>query len=115
VIVDPVTGLTLSLYIKYSTHAEISSLPLYDPTTETSSFQLFDMEIIYTRENVDSLNHIADVKNEMFVLNMITIGFACLSMVLIIIFSVLYLRLRKRRSMDVLDTLLEEEKSASLV
>ena len=96
-IVEPITGLTLEVYIKYKTFTAVSSMSLYNGDNLTHDLPLFEMEVVYRRDDVDSINEIIGVKSEMYLLKVIMIGMASVCMLLIIIFSVLYLKSRKRR------------------
>jgi hypothetical protein len=51
----------------------------------------------------------------MYILNIITIGLASFSMVLIIVFSVLYYRKRKVRKLDAIESLMEGQNNSGYV
>ena len=66
------------------------------------------MEVRYSRRNLDSMNEIGDLRFEKFMLNMITIILASFSMLLIIIFSALYLHSKRKDSKNLIETLIEK-------
>ena len=55
-VVEPITGLTLEMNVKFTTFTTISSYSLYSGESEERNWKLFDMEVRYGRENLDSIN-----------------------------------------------------------
>ena len=60
--IEPVTGLTLEISLKYTTYSNLSSASLYYSQENLATLKLFDMNIYYGRQNVDSINTIAEVQ-----------------------------------------------------
>ena len=61
--VEPITGLTLEMNVKYTTYCTIASQALYEDDEESKTFKLFDMEVNYRRNNLESINEITDLRN----------------------------------------------------
>lgn len=103
-VVEPVTGLTLEMKVKYSTFCTIASQALYEDEEELKRFKLFDMEVSYRRNNIESVNDIAGLRNENYMLDVIALVLASVSMLMVVVFSLLYLRSkRKGGSEDLID------------
>ena len=75
---------------------------------QSNEYKLYDMEVAYSRENINSIVEINNKKFELFMLQMITIGLAAFSILLTIIFSIIYLKKRKNRKVDVMETLISD-------
>ena len=75
---------------------------------QSNEYKLYYMQVAYSRENINSIVEINNKKFELFMLQMITIGLAAFSILLTIIFSIIYLRKRKNRKVDVMETLISD-------
>ena len=49
--------------VKYTTYCTIASQALYEDDEESKTFKLFDMEVNYRRNNLESINEITDLRN----------------------------------------------------
>ena len=64
---------------------------------------------------MDGINEIFNTKQEMLILNIISIGLATFSMVMIIVFGVLYCKKRKTKRLDAIESLMEGQSTTLTV
>ena len=107
--VQPITGLTLEINIKYTVYTRISSMQLYRQDGQTPEYKLFDMNVLYQRLSLDSIQEINDHKLELSVLQMITIGLTSFSVLMTIVFSLLYLKENRKKKSDAIESLMSGE------
>lgn len=67
------------------------------------------MNVQYQRLNLETIQEIYDHKNELSILQMITIGLTCLSVLMTIVFSLLYLKENRKKKSDAIESLMSGE------
>ena len=67
------------------------------------------MNVLYQRLSLDSIQEINDHKLELSVLQMITIGLTSFSVLMTIVFSLLYLKENRKKKSDAIESLMSGE------
>ena len=67
------------------------------------------MNVLYQRLNLDNIQEINDHKLELSVLQMITIGLTSFSVLMTIVFSLLYLKENRKKKSDAIESLMSGE------
>ena len=67
------------------------------------------MNVLYQRLNLDNIQEINNHKLELSVLQMITIGLTSFSVLMTIVFSLLYLKENRKKKSDAIESLMSGE------